>query len=162
MDEVSISRWTMPVSKAQAEQLASLAVACRPYGAIRWDVAGVIAAIGKVKELALADVTLAVIRAADDRSVETPGVIGNTRSPCWRERGSDRPTVREPFDRASVCGTCGRGQHADLDHPFVSVVEQTRRLANEDHGRIAEHIAAVKASLNRGATAPPAETGEPA
>ena len=52
----------MPVTKAQAASLAELAAACRPHGAPRWDAAGIVAAIGKVKHLSLADVALAVFQ----------------------------------------------------------------------------------------------------
>lgn len=97
----------MPVTKDQAAQLAHLASACRPHGARHWDTAGIVAAIGKVKHLALADVMLAVARAADDRALETPAPIGNPQAHCWRERKSDRPAEVVKRTAAEFCATCG-------------------------------------------------------
>lgn len=116
----------MPVSQDQARVLAQLAVDCRPSGARRWDAQGVYAAIGKVKDRHLADVVLAVIRAADDRNAETPGVINAPGSLHWRERGErsdERPAPSERHDPSTLCGTCSLPQvdcerrWAD-DHPF--------------------------------------------
>ena len=76
----------MPVTKDQAHMLAALAIAARPYGAPTWDAPGVVAAIGKVSNLLLADVALAVIRAATDATAKTPAVIANTSSQHWREK----------------------------------------------------------------------------
>lgn len=128
----------MSVNREQAQMLATLATACRPNGAPGWDAPGVMAEIGKVRERALADVILAVIRAADDRTANTPGVIGASGSAHWTERG-DRSTVREPFDQSSFCGTCGKPETrcqttrvADDDHPFESVLSMRRRRASED------------------------------
>lgn len=91
--------------------LAALATACRPHGAPRWDAPGVVAAIGKVKHLSLADVILAVIRAADDREARTPGVIGNTRSVCWQERSTERPRDPEILAPGERCGICAHQRH---------------------------------------------------
>ena len=98
----------MPVTKEQADMIAALATACRPHGAPRWDAPGVVAAIGKVKHMSLADVVLAVIRAADDREVRTPGVIGNTRSTCWQERANERPRGVEVIPAGQRCGICAK------------------------------------------------------
>lgn len=97
----------MPVTDQDARALAYLAARMRPHGARRWDEAGIVAAIGKVKHLALADVALAVVHAADDRSLETPAPIGNVRSTCWRERNPDRPAEHKPYVREHTCGVCG-------------------------------------------------------
>lgn len=122
----------MPVTKDDAVRLADLAVAIRPHGARRWDKPGIVAAIGRVKDLHLADVAMAVIRAADDRSLETPGAIGNPSAPCWADRRPDRPQVRVSADPLSTCGICGRdegfcrrNQHSG--HEFISSVDDTRR-----------------------------------
>ncbi|HEY9352594.1 MAG TPA: hypothetical protein VIP28_05060 [Nocardioides sp.] len=96
----------MPVTDQDARALAYLAARMRPHGARRWDEAGIIAAIGKVKHIALADVALAVVRAADDRTLETPAPIGNLRSTCWRERNANRPAEHKPYVREDTCGTC--------------------------------------------------------
>jgi len=117
----------MPVTKDEAHMLATLAVACRPHGAPRWDAPGVVAAVGKVAHLSLADVALATIRAADDSTTKTPGVIGNTRSECWRERkpnreiprlpkaGQDCP--RHPGNWPASCHGCAADRLAGEDDP---------------------------------------------
>ena len=114
----------MPVTQDQARALAQLAVECRPHGARRWDIQGVYAAIGKVKDRHLADVVLAVIRAADDRNAETPGVINAPGSLHWRERGADRPASGNRFDPGTNCGICSQPRHiceshARPDHEFI-------------------------------------------
>lgn len=97
----------MPVTDQDARALAYLATRIRPYGARRWDEPGILAAIAKVKTLNLADVALAVVHAADDRSLETPAAIGNPKSPCWRERNPDRPAERKPYVPQQTCDICG-------------------------------------------------------
>lgn len=92
----------MPVTREQAQMLATLAVAARPTGAPRWDPAGVFAAIGKIKQLALADVAMAVMRAAADRTLETPGAIANLRSSAWSERVT-KAEQRQPPKRDEEC-----------------------------------------------------------
>jgi hypothetical protein len=107
----------MTITKAQAEALTSLAVACRPTGARHWDAAGVMAAIAKVRHLSLADVALAVIRAADDRTLDTPGPISNPKAHCWRERAVDRPQPTTPYDRSSACGICDKTEASCRANP---------------------------------------------
>lgn len=113
----------MPVTKPQAEALTTLAIACRPHGARHWDAAGVMAQILKVRHLSLADVALAVIRAADDRSLETPAPIGNPRAHCWKERANDRPQEPTPYDPQTACGICDKPEakcraHAWSGHEY--------------------------------------------
>ena len=117
-------RCDMPVTKDQADMLAALAAACRPNGAPRWDAPGVIAAIGKIKHLSLADVTLAVIRAADDREIRTPGVIANLRSTCWQERATDRPKSIEVIPPEQRCGICAKRRDE---------CERAPRFRDDDH-----------------------------
>lgn len=113
----------MPVTKDQAEMLAALAVAARPHGARRWDAPGVVAAIGKVKHLELAEVIMAVGRAARDRDLTTPAAIGNPSAPCWIERPVERfvPDKTTPEGR---CGVCGKAR---------AVCESAPRFADDDH-----------------------------
>lgn len=115
----------MTVSKDQAQMLATLAMSMRPTGARQWDAAGVMAAIGKVQQLALADVMCAVARAASDRSLETPACIGITTSSAWRERVAERvaPSHPKPSD---ACWTCGRAMH---DPDAVCDRPETRQQA---------------------------------
>lgn len=124
----------MPVTQPQAERLTALAVDIRPHGARRWDPAGVMAAIAKVRHLALADVALAVIRAADDRDLDTPGAIGNTQTSCWRERATHRPTDRPAMTPHSTCGICGQHRtrceanpHAEHDFEPLAVTRSLGR-----------------------------------
>lgn len=142
---------SMPVTDQQARALAFLAAAARPSGARRWDEPGIVAAIAKVKHLHLADVALAAMRAADDRTLETPGAIGNPASSCWRERNADRP-------RASVrsagpwCKSCGdtKDEHSAGDHKFEERVEAAVDTAHlpED---LATELAKTRAVLRGGA-----------
>lgn len=106
------------VTKDQAQMLTALAVACRPNGARRWDSAGVMAALEKVRDRNLASVILATIRAASDRDVETPGVIP-TNGTHWQ--AADRAHVVQAEDPTAVrCTICKRtqGTHG-IDHPFA-------------------------------------------
>lgn len=76
----------MPLDKDDARMLCALAVKCRPHGAPRWDPPGIMAALEKVRGLALPDVMAAVARAASDKDARTPGVIAATSSHHWREK----------------------------------------------------------------------------
>lgn len=140
----------MTVTKDQAESLTALALACRPHGARHWDGPGILAAIGKVKHLALADVAAAVIRAAADRTVETPGVIANPKSPCWRERIADpstKPTFRPPM-KAEECRTHA-GQWADSCSACAAdrLAGDTTRPADPRRPDGSEHLALARAQL---------------
>jgi hypothetical protein len=134
MDDFDRGWSLMPVTKDQAHALAALVVACRPYGAPRWDEVGVLAAIGKVRHLALPDVVLAAVRAADDRTTKTPGVLANTTSPCWRERGTDRPTPIEPYRSDRFCHACAKPEdkHSAADHQFLSAARHKAQLGEVD------------------------------
>lgn len=136
----------MPVDKSQAQMLATLAIACRPHGAPRWDEAGVLAVLAKVRHLALADVTHAVIRAAEDREARTPGVIGVTTSPCWRDRDPARPVPIEKVSGAELCDLCGKSllRHNAPDHVFVAQGEYLAHRSLPDPQR---HTAAALKAL---------------
>lgn len=119
----------MPVTQQEARAIAFLAHNRRAtlHGATNWDEAGIIAALAKVAQLDLADVTMAAMRAAADRTLETPGAIGNPSSPCWRERvQAETGAPRRDFDRGTHCGTCSepedrcRARWAD-DHEFEPI-----------------------------------------
>lgn len=97
----------MPVTKPEAQMLATLALAMRPHGAPRWEAPGVMAALAKVAHMPLADVVCAVARAASDRTLQTPGPIGNPQSPCWRERPAEKVAPRNPTS-GNACWTCGK------------------------------------------------------
>lgn len=155
----------MPVTKEQAQILATLAVACRPHRAPTWDEAGVMAAIAGVRHMALPEVALAVIRAAADRDAITPGVIPKLGGSHWQEQL--KPGLYEPnvWDPADVCTTCsltraacqGRPRVADDDHEFVSRAHNAAATARpaEELERIVTALRDVKA------TEPPPEHPEP-
>jgi hypothetical protein len=120
----------MPLTDQDIRALVHLAVACRPKGAPRWDEQGIFASIAKVRQLHLADVALAVIRAADDAGAKTPGVIANTSAPNWQERSAPRPAPIEHYDRRVHCDVCGKtaDRHGDLaGHTFESRHEAEQR-----------------------------------
>lgn len=114
----------MPVTKDQAQMLAALAVACRPKGAPHWDAPGVVAVIGRVNNLLLADVAHAVIRAAEDPTAQTPGVIAATSSVHWRERSPHR-TVPTPPKPGEACRTCGKAMPCGCDEPTLRPIPPT-------------------------------------
>lgn len=129
----------MPVTAQQAEQLAELALACRPYGAPRWDRQGTYAAIGKVRSRSLASVIIAVVQAAEDAHAETPGVIP-TDGPHWRQPiPGDRPAATPP-KREEACVTCGR-------HLTGCICGEQRTKPPERSHRHADHVAAARAAL---------------
>jgi len=126
----------MPLTDQDIRALVHLATACRPNGAPRWDEAGIYASIAKVRNLHLADVALAVIRAADDAGAKTPGVIANTSAPNWQERSAPRPRPLDPYDANRFCHVCGRSDHpGPSDHDFETEVAYRRRLAAESPKR---------------------------
>lgn len=95
----------MSVSKEQAQMLAALAVACRPYRAPTWDHAGVVANIAKVKDRSLSEVILAVIRAAADRECQSPGVIPSAGT-HWQEQLKPEKWQPDSTDPHLRCSTC--------------------------------------------------------
>lgn len=141
----------MPITEQQAEMLAELAhviradlIATSAPAAKTWDQAGVKANIGKVKHLSLADVTLAVARAADDPDLNTPGAIGNARSSCYRERQVDRtaaaPARIAPAERCSACG-------APLDGHWAADGHAPEVLARRGAAGAARGLSVARAAL---------------
>lgn len=131
----------MPVTRDQAHMLAALAIACRPTGAPKWDAPGVVAAIGKVANLLLADVAHATLRAAEDATALTPGVIAATASVHWRERSPHRTTPGPPT-REQACLTCG----AWLESCKCGATTQRPVGLNP---RASEHAEAAREALRR-------------
>lgn len=138
----------MTVTKDQAEMLATLAAAARPHKASRWDAPGVMAAIAKVRHLELAEVGMAVFRAARDRTVETPAPIGILSSPCWLERPVERP--QPPRSKpGSLCQTCGHPRERceavrwdGDDHTFEP-------FAKPSEGSAVDELRDIKATATR-------------
>jgi hypothetical protein len=138
----------MTVTKDQAQMLTTLAIACRPHRAPTWDPAGVMAAISAVRDRSLAEVILAVIRAASDRDAQTPGVIPSNGT-HWQEQLKPPPFQPSTWDPAAVCTTCSRQEaqcrsvrHGDDKHPFVS-----RAVNAQQTERPAEAVALIVAEL---------------
>lgn len=141
------------VSPDQARMLTALALDCRPTGAPRWDAAGVMAAIKRVAHLALADVTHAVIRAAEDRDARTPAVITATNSLHWQDRNPDRPALIERATAVEHCHICGKTflRHTATDHEFESLGQFLARRQPPDPDR---HLAAELKQLASCETVP--------
>lgn len=124
----------MPVTDQQARALAFLAAAVRPYRAPTWDEAGIVANIAKVRDRDLALVAMAVIRAAADPALKSPGVIP-TNGPHWTEKLTEpkwQPEVLTPAERCSVCSQredrCRALAAKDPDpHEFLPAVHAARR-----------------------------------
>jgi len=124
----------MPLTDQDIRALVHLAVQCRPHGAPRWDEQGIFTSIAKVRTMQLADVALAVIRAANDANAKTPGVIANTSAPNWKERSAPRPAPIEHYDRLAHCDVCGKtaDRHGDLaGHEFETRLDADRRRAHD-------------------------------
>lgn len=129
----------MPVTPEQAQELARMACAARPTGAPRWDPAGVYAFIGKVRHLALTDVMRAVANAADDRTLVTPGAIGNPTTSCWRTGTHATTAVAGPDtwdDPTDRCAECSKPKHVcesirTSGHAFRSQLDHERALAEK-------------------------------
>lgn len=86
-----------PISKPQADALASLAVTLRPDGS-PWDAAGVLAAVGKVRDSRDRDsIIRAVLALAVDARVRTPAVLAHD-GPHWTHQvaAGVEPPVRRP------------------------------------------------------------------
>lgn len=141
----------MTVTDQQIRAIAFLAAASRPSGARRWNEAGIIAAVDKVRSRSLAEVVMAVIRAAADRNAETPGVIPSA-GPHWRNWDDDgEQQVIERYDPATTCGICGkpdwRCRQARGDHEFEPAHHTvTRRL---DHESAADIIGELRDRISK-------------
>lgn len=140
----------MTVTKDQAQMLATLATACRPLGARRWDTAGTMAALEKVKDRSLPEVVMATIRAAADRDVDTPGVIPTAGS-HWQETRAVAPTP--PPERPGPDGYCTACGHSKVghdirfrgDHEFTTTADIARQRALDTHRAVEEIKAQVAA-----------------
>lgn len=153
----------MTVTRDQATILAELARACRPNGAARWDTAGIIAAIGQVKDKSLGEVILATIRAACDRDVDSPGVIPTAGS-HWAESASVRTTAPEILTREERCSICSLSEaecrrrwakDRREPHEFLSVAAAAQIRLNRPPEAVHRTVAALKDELAPTAPPPP-------
>ena len=99
----------MTVTDQQLRALAFLTKACRPNGARRWDEAGILVALEKVRDRSLAEVIMATIRAATDRDIDTPAVIPMP-GPHWQAAAVVRTGVTVKTDPANRCGICSESR----------------------------------------------------
>lgn len=98
------------MTKNQAQHLAAIVAETRPD----WDQRGIVAALAKVRERDLADTCWAAIRAAENRTAQTPGFIpvdGDHWRPTTRT-DTPRPPTRDEECRdhpgwfATNCAGC--------------------------------------------------------
>lgn len=115
----------MPITKQQAQTLVTLAVDLRPRGAPKWDPAGIYAAIGHVRHLDHGEITRAVIAAASNPELKTPGAIANTDSEVWRvaQAPTPPPSPSGSGVRGNGCYICGKSRYdcernPHADHAF--------------------------------------------
>jgi hypothetical protein len=137
----------MTLTRDHAQMLATLASACRPNGARRWDHAGTMAALAKVADRSLPEVILATIRAAADRDCETPGVIAAAGS-HWAESAAVR--VHMPEDPTAVrCTVCGKTQHGPeaLAKDGIGPHEFSHPRPKPAPEEVAARVATLKAEL---------------
>lgn len=130
------------IEKQHAQMLASLACAARPRGAPKWDPAGVVAAIANVRHLSLAEVTHAVMNAAANKDLHTPGAIGNTASEVWRA-GPALTLARPVFDPMTTCGICGKARadcerNPHAEHAFESQADTVRNRTGRTAAPLAD------------------------
>ena len=132
------------ISKDQAQILATLACEARPRGAKRWDPAGVVAAIAKVRHLPLGEVTAATMKAAADRTFETPGAISNTTTSCWRPDPTPVNPPTDAPDPSRTCTVCHRSRYecerraATNGHTFLAEADHVRSDPETVRARVAE------------------------
>lgn len=111
----------MTVTRAQAETLAPLIADCRPHGARRWDIPGILTAIHRVHDRQLVEVIRAFTRGAEDRTAHTPAVVV-TNPTYWREPALERPATKPSYCRthatqlkAGICPSCRADELAAPD-----------------------------------------------
>jgi hypothetical protein len=132
------------ITRSQADLLAALAADIRPTNASRWDKPGIVAALAKVKTAPLADVAMALIRAATDPEARTPACITNTNSPHWAERITPPGEGVQPPRPSEACKVCGR--HGD--RCICEVTGPVWRPSSPAHPAAAhEYLMAAKAAI---------------
>jgi hypothetical protein len=118
------------VTADQAHMLATLGLAMRPYGAPRFNAAGINAQIRRVERMALHEVALVVVAVCTDPSLETPASIGDTRSRHWAGIHVVRaePPARDVAPIGSRCTVCSLVERDcrsrwSTDHQFTRPIE---------------------------------------
>lgn len=147
--------------------LAYIAARCRPPHSPHadWTEAGIVANIRKISHLGLAEVTLAVIRAASNPHAATPGVIPILDGEHWRDqpleiRGNRPPRADE------ACPLHGGWNHncpgCKADQLAAGVAPSTppniQRPLNPE--QVADKAAAARAALTAGRTSTTSALGD--
>lgn len=137
----------MTMTKDQAQMLTSLAIACRPNGARRWDSAGVMAALRQVADRSLAEVVMATIHAASDRDVDSPAVIPTAGS-HWSAAKAVKVTKLDTAPPGTRCTVCGKSEYGCTQfREHHGGHEFSRPKPPPDPEEVAAHVAALKAEL---------------
>ncbi|MFJ9387738.1 hypothetical protein ACIRON_02885 [Nocardioides sp. NPDC101246] len=137
--------------------LAGVIAKARPYGAPRWQAAGIRATFAKVAHLDATDVLMAALRLSQDRTANTPAQIAIPSSECWREKLADPVEVHKPYVRGHTCGVCGYPE-ADCrmrwegDHEFEQMGSVPKASKDEAHEVVVELKNHLK-PMNEGETA---------
>ena len=102
------------ITKEQADVIVDLVQSVRPT----WDTPGILAALLKVRDRSLADITTAALNAAADPTMHTPKAISFT-GPHWpKHGGSDGAMLHEP--KCYICGhyrsECWRRHEFEIKH----------------------------------------------
>lgn len=84
------------IDQQQQRAIAYLAARMRPTGSTPWDEPGIVASLAPLAHMQLAEVVMAVTRAASNPAAKTPGVIAVVTGEHWRERVTPRTAVRPP------------------------------------------------------------------
>lgn len=128
------------MTKDQAIPLAEFVHRMRPD----WDTPGILANIGKVKQLNAWEVAHALLRLAENPKAESPGALATTGGEHWRERAREGGTVRRPPKKADECrthpgqwathcGPCATDKlAADVDEPLAKIPGATPTNAREE------------------------------
>lgn len=149
------------MNEHEAERIAAAAHQLRPD----WPTSSVLTLIRRsLMDRPRRDVAVAIAWIACEAGTATPARVLES-GPWWKAAGVDGQTtgMREPYDRERFCDVCGKphGRLPEGDHAFISVIEQTRRLAADpelEQRRAEAAEVARKAALEakaEGITPPP-------
>lgn len=114
----------MPLDDTWIARVADLTCQARAqlHGARNWDPPGVAAQIRRVAHLAMPEVVTACMRAAADRTINTPAPISDLTSSAWRERFAEPVTTRPRLCphhgtqyRGQICPSCRADEIAIKD-----------------------------------------------
>jgi len=134
----------MTITKDQAQMIAALAADSRPNGATRWDHAGIMTALERIRHWSLPEAIAETITAAADKDAETPGVIGR-QGRSWASVRAVTVDSAPVGTRCTVCGAIEKFHHTyghvARDHEF------SRPHEAPEPAEVAARVAALKAEL---------------